>query len=182
MALTYTPPADLGSTCPDFSLPGVDRKTHKLSDFKGAKALCVMFICNHCPYVNAIEARLIFLARELSKKGVQFVGICSSDAQEFPDDSFENMRKRAKEKNYPFVYLHDETQSVARQFDAVCTPDFFVYDDSLKLRYRGRFDDSWKEAKNVQHEELKTAVLEIISGKTPTREQKASMGCSINWK
>ena len=182
MALTYTPPADLGSNCPDFSLIGVDRKVHKLSDFKSAKALCVMFLCNHCPYVTAIEARIILLARELMKKGVHFVAICSSDSGDFPDDSVEQMRQRAKERNYPFVYLHDETQEMARKFDAVCTPDFFVYDDMLKLRYRGRFDDSWKDAKNVQHEELKTAILEIISGKTPTREQKASMGCSIKWK
>src|SRR5438128_1992895 len=137
MALTFTPFPELGNTCPDFTLPAVDGKTYSLKDFSNGKPLVVMFICNHCPYAQAIETRLIELGSDLKKDDVNVLAICSNDAADHPEDSFENLQKRAKEMNYPFVYLHDESQAVAHAFGAVCTPDYFVYDGSLKLVYRG---------------------------------------------
>lgn len=182
MALTYTPQAELGSPCPDFTLPGVDGKIYKLSDFQNAKALVVMFICNHCPYVRAVEDRIIRLAQEMTPKNVNFVAICSNDAEDYPEDSFENLRARWLEKEYGFPYLWDDRQGVAKAFGAVCTPDFFVYDDQLKLVYRGRLDDSWKDPQAVKNEELKTALQNLLQSQPVTKEQFPSMGCSIKWK
>lgn len=182
MALTYTPPVHTNNPCPDFKLLGVDTKNYSLKDFSNAKALCVMFICNHCPYVKAIEDRLISLANELIPQGCQFVAICANDAENYPDDSYPELQKRAHEKNYPFVYLYDETQEVAKKFGAVCTPDFFVYDSKLQEQYRGRLDDSWKDASQVKNQELKAAILNILNGQVPNADQKASMGCNIKWK
>jgi peroxiredoxin len=182
MALTYTPPPELGQDCIDFKLPAVDGKTYSLNDFQDAKVLVVMFICNHCPYVKAIEDRLISLGHELTSKGVRFVAICSNDAENYPDDSFENLKSRWLKKKYPFPYLHDEDQSVAKAFGAVCTPDFFVYDENQKLAYRGRLDDSWKDPTQVKHQELKGAVQSLLNGSQPVLEQKPSMGCNIKWK
>lgn len=181
MALVHTPPPELGKTCPDFNLPGVDGRDYKLSDFKTAKALVVMFICNHCPYVQAVEDRILQLGREMQPKRVGFVAICSNDAENYPDDSFENLKKRAEKKNYPFPYLHDESQEVAKKFGAVCTPDFFVYDSNQQLAYRGRLDDSWKDPSRVQHQELKAALEALLQGQKPRAEQIPSMGCSIKW-
>ena len=181
MALTFTPFADLGQTCPDFTLPAVDGKTYSLKDFSGASALVVMFICNHCPYVQAIEDRLIYLAQDLAQQNVAVVAICSNDAADHPEDSFENLKKRSEEKHYPFVYLHDESQAVAHKFGAVCTPDYFVYDKNLKLAYRGRLDDSWKDATKVTKRELFAAVQDLLQGKEVSPHQTASMGCSIKW-
>lgn len=182
MALTYTPDPELGKTCPDFQLPGVDGRTYSRSDFTGGKALLVMFICNHCPYVKAIEDRLIDLGRHYQNTEAKIVAICSNDASVKTDDSFENLRKRALEKNYPFPYLHDENQDVAKAFAAVCTPDFFLYDADLKLAYRGRLDDSWKDPSAVQSEELKAAMDALLAGQRPSTDQKPAMGCSIKWK
>lgn len=182
MALTYTPNPELGRPCPDFTLPGVDGRTYSLRDFEGEKALLVMFICNHCPYVKAIEDRLIALGRHFLNSPVKIVAICSNDATVKTDDSFENLKKRAEEKGYPFPYLHDESQQVAKAFDAVCTPDFFLYDGSMKLAYRGRLDDSWKDPAAVKSEELKAAIEALVAGRAPSPEQKPSMGCSIKWK
>ncbi len=186
MALTYTPDAEIGSTCPDFKLPGIDgrtyQKTDEKSDFKNFKALLVMFICNHCPYVKAIEERLISLAREVNLKGVEVVAISSNDADNYPDDSFANLQKRAREKNYPFPYLYDESQKIAKAFGAVCTPDFFLYDSHYKLSYRGRLDDSWKDPMEVTREELKDAMIALVEGRKPSSEQRPSMGCNIKWK
>jgi peroxiredoxin len=182
MALTYTPDATLGSSCPDFKLPGVDNRDYQKSDFKNFKALLVMFICNHCPYVKAVEDRLISLGREMKLKGAEVVAISSNDAANYPDDSFANLRKRAQEKNYPFPYLYDESQNIAKTFGAVCTPDFFLYDADYKLAYRGRLDDSWKDPSLVKKEELKDAMLALINGQKPSDEQRPSMGCNIKWK
>jgi peroxiredoxin len=181
MALTFTPFAELGQACPDFKLPAVDGKTYSLKDFAGKPALVVMFICNHCPYVQAIEDRLIQLGKDLAQQNVAVVAICSNDAVDHPEDSFENLKKRSEEKQYPFVYLHDESQAVAHQFGAVCTPDYFVYDKNLKLAYRGRLDDSWKDAAKVSKRELFEAVQDLLKGKVVSLEQTASMGCSIKW-
>ncbi|MNJ96673.1 thioredoxin-dependent thiol peroxidase [compost metagenome] len=181
MALTFTPFADLGNTCPDFTLPAVDGKTYSLKDFKNGQPLVVMFICNHCPYVQAIEDRLIALGIDLKKQNVNVVAICSNDASDHPEDSFENLQKRAQEKNYSFVYLHDESQKTAHLFGAVCTPDYFVYDKDLKLAYRGRLDDSWKDASKVTQRELYNAVQTLLKGEKVSENQTASMGCSIKW-
>lgn len=182
MALTFTPFAELGTDCPSFTLPAVDGKTYSLNDFVNGKPLVVMFICNHCPYVQAIEERLIQLGNDLKKDSINVVAICSNDAADHPEDSFENLQKRAKEKNYPFVYLHDESQDVAKAFGAVCTPDYFVYDGALKLSYRGRLDDSWKDASKVTKRELYDAVQTLAQGAKVSHDQTASMGCSIKWK
>jgi len=177
-----TPAPDLGAACPDFRLPAVDGKSYALVDFAGSRALVVMFICNHCPYVKAVEDRLIALAREFGPRGVAFVGICSNDAATYPDDAFDKMADRWREKEYGFPYLHDEAQAVARAFQAVCTPDIFVYDDARRLAYRGRIDDSWKEPDKVTRRELGDALAALVAGAAPAREQRPSMGCSIKWK
>lgn len=182
MALTYTPPGELGSLCPDFHLPGTDGNLHALKDYKGSKALLIMFICNHCPYVKAIEDRLLELAAEMLPLGAPIVAISSNDAEKYPDDSFENMKKKSLEKKYPFPYLYDGTQDVAKRFGAVCTPDFFVYDKNRLLAYRGRLDDSWKDASQVSRRELRHAMLELLNDQEAPRTQYPSMGCSIKWK
>lgn len=178
MALTYTPENELGTICPDFTLPATDAKTYSLKDFANGKPLLVMFICNHCPYVKAIESRLITLAIDLKSLGINTVAISSNDDKKYDEDSFENMKK----KNYPFVYLHDESQAVAKTFGAVCTPDFFAYDGKLSLKYRGRLDDSWKEEAKVTKRELYQAMKLLAENKNLTEKQTPSMGCSIKWK
>jgi peroxiredoxin len=173
-----TPPPQLGTECPRFRLPAVDGKTYALEDFAGTPVLCVMFICNHCPYVKAVEDRLIALARELGPRGVQLVAICANDAEGYPDDAFDKLRERWQEKGYGFPYLHDESQSVARAFGAVCTPDIFVYDSARRLAYRGRIDDAWKDESKVTRRELDA----LLAGGKPEEKQRPSMGCSIKWR
>ncbi len=182
MALMYTPPGELGSIAPHFSLPGTDGKTYTLDSFSGTKALVVMFICNHCPYVQAVEDRLIQTSLELLALTAKVVAISSNDAVQYPADSFDRMRFKADEKKYPFPYLYDETQEVAKKFGAVCTPDFFVYDKNLRLAYRGRLDDSWKDPKQVTKHELRHAVIELLQDRPVPMSQYPSMGCSIKWK
>ena len=181
MALTYTPENELDSQCPDFKLPGVDSKTYQLQNFCNNKPLLIMFICNHCPYVKAIEDRLIELGSDLKKHGIPVIAICSNDSESHPEDNFENLQKRAREKNYSFLYLHDKDQSVAKNFGAVCTPDFFVYDQNLKLAYRGRLDDSWKDPSQVTRRELFDAVLKLDKKEALSEKQVPSMGCNIKW-
>ncbi len=182
MALTYTPALDSTFTCPDFKLPAVDGKTYSRSQFEGSQALLVMFICNHCPYVKAIENRLLNLGQFMNSKGLKVVAICSNDPDNYPEDSFEKLRERWLEKQYPFPYLYDEDQTVAKNFGAVCTPDFFLFDQNMKLAYRGRLDDSWKEPDKVTAEELKMAVNALLEGKNVNPTQIPSMGCNIKWK
>lgn len=182
MALTYTPSPDLQTPCPDFQLKAVDGKSYGLKDFSGASALVIMFICNHCPYVQAIEDRLLMLARDYLVRGVRFVGICSNDPTDHPDDRPAELLKRATEKGYPFPYLIDSEQTVAQAFGAVCTPDFFVYDAGQRLAYRGRLDDSWRNPQNVRRQELKTALDALLANQPVPSEQNPSMGCSIKWK
>jgi peroxiredoxin len=182
MALTYTPQAELGTECPDFQLPAVDGRTYRLADFKNGKPFVVMFICNHCPYVKAIEDRLIQLGSDLKAQDVNVIAICSNDSSDHQEDNFENLKKRALEKNYSFVYLHDESQFVAQTFGAVCTPDFYVYGGDAKLAYRGRLDDSWKDPSKVQKRELYEAVQNLLKNQTLEGRQIPSMGCNIKWK
>lgn len=179
---TYTPEKiEFGIKIPEFKLSAVDGKTYSEKDFINGKPLVIMFICNHCPYVQAIEDRLIQLGNDLKQKKINVVAICSNDEITYPDDSFENLKKRALEKNYSFAYLHDKTQDVAKKFGAVCTPDYFVYDKSGGLAYRGRLDDSWKDANLVKNRELFDAVIELNENKKISRVQTPSMGCSIKW-
>ncbi len=182
MVLLKSENISLGSAAPDFNLKSVDGKQYSLSSFADAKALVIMFICNHCPYVKAIEDRYIDLKRDYASKGVQLVGICSNDANDYPDDSPENLLKRWREKEYGFPYLVDESQEVAKAYDAVCTPDLYVYDSEQKLAYHGRLDDSWEDASQVTKQDLREALDALLAGQKPGEEQVPSMGCSIKWK
>ncbi len=183
MALMYTPDPELGSMCPDFTLPAVNGQSfsiHQLAKRRdvNADAYLVMFICNHCPYVKAIEERLIQLHEMFQNRPVSIVAISSNDADRYSEDSFDKM----KLKKYPFPYLYDESQAAAAKFGAVCTPDFFLYDNSLRLAYRGRLDDSWKDASQVKSRDLAGAIESLLQGMRPNLNQKPSMGCSIKWK
>lgn len=182
MVLLYSEKSKLGIPSPDFSLSSVDGKQYSLKDFSSKKVLAVFFICNHCPYVQAIEDRILGLWRDLKGKNVQFVGICSNDPTDYPDDSPQSLLKRWKEKNYGFPYLIDETQETARTYGAVCTPDIFVFDEKRCLAYHGQLDNNWKDPKNVTREDLRDAIEQLLAGKTPTPDQVPSMGCSIKWK
>lgn len=179
----YTPEIpELGQPCPDFRLPGVDGHSYSKEDLKGAKAALVMFICNHCPYVQAVEDRLIGLGAFFRDQPVRILAICSNDSETYPEDGFDQMKTHAYEKNYTFPYLRDESQEAARGFGAICTPDFFLYDSDLNLSYRGRLDDSWKDPSRVQRQELKSAIEALLRGERPPARQMPSMGCSIKWK
>jgi peroxiredoxin len=182
MALTENRPVALGSPCPEFRLPRVDGGSFALADAAGARVLVVLFICNHCPYVQAIEDRLVALARAYEGRGVQLVGICSNDPTDYPDDRPERLLARWRELEYGFPYLIDATQRVAQAFDAVCTPDLYVYDDRRRLAYHGRLDDSWKDAAAVTRRDLAEAVDALLAGRRPATSQVPSMGCSIKWR
>jgi peroxiredoxin len=178
-----TPVCDFGQPAIDFSLPGVDGKAWSLADCAGEKGLLVMFICNHCPYVKAVRERLIRDANELRTLGVGVVAINSNDAVAYPDDSFDAMKAVAAKYAYPFPYLFDETQQVARAYGAVCTPDFFGYNADLQLQYRGRLDASRKETapEGTRRDLFEAMKLVAETGQGPA-EQIPSMGCSIKWK
>lgn len=182
MALTESRDASLGMSAPDFDLPATDGDSYSLSSFDDADVLVVMFICNHCPYVKAVRERLVQLANDRADESVEFVAISSNDAREYPEDSFERMREVAEEFDFPFPYLYDESQAVARQYGAVCTPDFFVFDADRKLRYRGRLDDNWKQPDEVTQRDLRDAVDTLLAGGMPDSDQVPSRGCSIKWK
>jgi peroxiredoxin len=183
MASLETPVCDFGAPAPDFTLPGVDGRIWTRDDCKGRKGLLVMFICNHCPYVKAVRERIIRDVRELTALGIGCVGIMSNDTVEYPDDSFQNMQRVAAEFGYPFPYLLDETQEVARAYGAVCTPDFFGYDAGLGLQYRGRLDESRKDtAPAGARRELFEAMRQVAESGQGPQEQIPSIGCSIKWK
>jgi peroxiredoxin len=202
MAPTASEPVQLGMSAPQFRLRGTDGIHHGLTDFRYAKVLVVAFICNHCPYVKAVQGRLAALANAYREKGVQVVGINSNDSVRYPDDSFEAMQAQAKTVGFEFPYLWDETQEVARAYGAVCTPDFFVFArtkseeyreadeetapeheaDAFQLKYRGRLDDSWKDESAVKTRELAQALEQILAKKPVAPEQPPSLGCSIKWK
>jgi peroxiredoxin len=182
MALTETPVCDFGQSAIDFSLPGIDGKRYTLEDCRGENGILVMFICNHCPYVKAIQSRLAKDTRDLLTFGIKSVAIMSNDTHDYPEDSFENMQKIAKQYHYPFPYLLDETQEIAKAYGAVCTPDFFGYNADLKLQYRGRLDASRTEPiADVPRELFEAMKLIAASGKGP-EDQITGLGCSIKWK
>ncbi|MGB5833912.1 MAG: thioredoxin family protein [Thiohalocapsa sp.] len=183
MVSLETPVCDFGLPAPDFSLPGVDGKTWTRDTCKGPHGLLVMFICNHCPYVKAVRERLVRDTRELMELGIGCVAIMSNDPVEYPEDSLENMRRVADEFGFPFPYVIDKTQSVAKAYGAVCTPDFFGYNADLGLQYRGRLDESRKEtAPDGVRRDLFEAMKSVAaSGKGP-EHQIPSVGCSIKWR
>ncbi len=182
MVRTETPNLDPTMKAPDFRLLGVDGREYTLQDVRGPNGLLVMFICNHCPYVQAVEDRILRDVRELREYGIGSVAISSNDPTDYPEDSFENMQKRAQEKAYPMPYLFDATQEVARRYGAVCTPDFFGFNADGELRYRGRLDSSRKEAVPGARRELFEAMKQIAETGEGPAEQWPSMGCSIKWK
>jgi peroxiredoxin len=183
MVSLETPVCDFGADAIDFSLPGVDGKTWTLQQCKGESGLLVMFICNHCPYVKAVRERIVRDTKELQQYGINSVAIMSNDPAQYEEDSLENMQKVAAQYQFPFPYLIDETQAVAKAYGAVCTPDFFGYNKDLKLQYRGRLDASRKETApaDVRRDLFEAMVQVAKTGKGP-REQIPSMGCSIKWK
>jgi peroxiredoxin len=178
-----TPICDFGWKAVPFKMPGIDGKSYSLDQLKGERGTLVMFICNHCPYVIAVVDRIVRDAKELEKHGVRTVAICSNDAAHYPDDSFDNMRRFAEKHGFTFPYLHDESQEIARAYDAICTPDFFGFNEKLELQYRGRLDASRKEAGPADlRRELFEAMTQIAKTGEGPREQLPSMGCSIKWK
>jgi peroxiredoxin len=182
MVLLESTSLDLGRRCPDFDLPSVDGKRYRRDDFSDRSVLVVLFICNHCPYVQAIEDRIIALAREVEPRGAQLVGICSNDPADYPDDAPPRLLERWRAKSYGFPYLIDESQDVARAFAAVCTPDIFVYDRDRRLAYHGRLDDNWKAPDGVRRRELAEAIEALLGDRRPPSDQHPAMGCSIKWR
>jgi peroxiredoxin len=183
MVSLNTPVCDFGAPAPDFSLPGVDGRVWTRDDCKGKRGLLVMFICNHCPYVKAVRERIVRDARDLAALGVGCVGIMSNDPADYPEDSFDNMRRVAAELGFPFPYLRDETQDVARAYGAVCTPDFFGYNAALGLQYRGRLDSSRKEtAPEGARRDLFEAMRQVAETGRGPEDQVPSIGCSIKWR
>ena len=182
MASLQPPLCDFGWNAPDFDLPGVDGKRYNLAGARGKNGLLVMFICNHCPYVKSIRERIIRDTLELKNHGINTIAIMSNDPADYAEDSFDNMREIAKHYNYPFPYVWDETQQVARIYGAVCTPDFFGFNANLELQYRGRLDASRKEAVPDAPRDLFNAMVKVAKTGQGPREQIASMGCSIKWR
>lgn len=182
MAVTETPNAKIGWKAADFSLPGVDGKTHTLESARGDKGLLVMFICNHCPYVQAVLDRLISDAKLLRDDGIGVIAVMSNDAREYPEDSFSNMKKLSTEKQFPFPYVLDETQTVAAAYGAVCTPDFFGFNAAMELQYRGRLDESWSGKLPNPKRELLLAMRQVAAMGQGPAVQNSSIGCSIKWR
>jgi peroxiredoxin len=172
----------IGTKAADFNLPGVDGKNYSLDSFKDKDVLCIIFSCNHCPYVKAVEDRINRIAKDYFSKSFAMIVINPNDDSEYPEDSFDGMKKRAEEKGFVFPYVRDESQETARLYDAVCTPDIYLYDKNRILRYRGRIDDSWKDETKVTRKELRMAIDELLSGQPIDFYTVPSMGCSIKWK
>jgi peroxiredoxin len=178
-----TPICDFGWTAPDFRLPATDGRTYTLDELKGPNGTLVMFICNHCPYVQAILDRLVRDTKDLAALGIASVAISSNDATAYPEDSFPRMREAAEAHRFPFPYLYDESQQVARRYGAVCTPDFFGFNRDLALQYRGRLDESGRNPgpAGARRELLEAMTAVAATGRGP-EHQVPSMGCSIKWK
>ena len=183
MSLTKTPICDFGKKAENFELKSTDNKFISLNDIKGEKGTLIMFICNHCPYVKAVIEDIVEDANKLEDFGIKSVAICSNDVKNYPEDSFENMIEFSKRNNFNFPYLVDETQEIAKAYDAVCTPDFFRYNKNLELQYRGRL----RELKNLipvkdGESDLLKAMKQIAETSEGPKEQIPSAGCSIEWK
>mgnify|MGYP001149040177 CR=1 FL=1 len=183
MAVTASRMLALGTSAPDLSLLDTAGKTVSLADFDKSPALLVIFMCNHCPFVKHVLGNLIELIKEYQTKGVAVVGIDSNDVVNYPDDSPEMMAELARKSGFTFPYLYDETQEIARKYSAACTPDFFLFDGTGSLAYRGQMDDSRpSNGIPVKGADLTAAIDAVIEGKPVDPEQKPSMGCNIKWK
>ncbi|ODN67376.1 thioredoxin family protein [Methylophaga muralis] len=183
MVSTETPICEFGQPAIDFSLPGTDGKIWTLDNCRGENGLLVMFICNHCPYVKAIMDRLVRDTNELKQLGINSVAISANDVADYPEDSFDNMKLVAEQNGFSFPYLYDETQEVAQAYGAVCTPDFFGYNQDLTLQYRGRLDASRKEAAPADvRRDLFEAMQHVAKTGHGPEQQIPSMGCSIKWR
>jgi peroxiredoxin len=181
--MAATPPiCDFGWKAPEFRLPATDGKTYALGDIRGRKGTLIAFICNHCPYVKSAIVRLVRDAKELQALGIGVAAISSNDAVDYPDDSFANMKKFASHHGFTFPYLYDETQAVARAYDAVCTPDFFGFNAKDELQYRGRLDEGRTQPVSGARRDLYEAMRAVAETDNGPRDQIASMGCSIKWK
>ena len=178
-----TPELEIGWMAEDFNLLSVDDHQYTLQSLKGNKGTVIVFICNHCPYVIAIAKRLSFEARELKKIGVNTIAIMSNDVENYPEDSFENMKKFSEKYNFEFPYLYDSTQEVAKKFKAICTPDFFGFNKKLELHYRGRIDSGVmnKNDKEIKRELFYAMEMISLTNKGPTKQMN-SFGCAIKWK
>ncbi|WP_410001977.1 thioredoxin family protein [Rubinisphaera sp. JC750] len=183
MVMTASTMLPLGSAAPDFSLPNVDGNTLSLSDLPADKPMLVMFICNHCPFVLHLREALAEFSSEYQAKGLTIVGISSNDVANYPADSPEKMKEMAKESNWNFPYLYDESQDVAKAYRAACTPDLFLFDSDHKLVYRGQFDDSRpSNGLPVTGADLKAACDAVLNNQPVPEQQKPSIGCNIKWK
>ena len=172
----------IGSSIPDFELLSTNGKKYSLDSFKDKKALIIIFSCNHCPYVQAYENRIMKIQKDYAEKGVTVIAINSNDSVQYPDDSFDEMKKRAAEKNFNFLYLRDEDHSVAKSFDAAHTPEIFLFNDKRKLVYNGKIDDNWQDEKKVKTKYLRDALDELLLGKDISVPETYSIGCTIKWK
>lgn len=184
MAATPSTMVPLGTQAPDFTLPDtLSGNVYSLQDLRGDLATVVMFICNHCPYVRLLNDEIIRVAMKYQMRGIKFIAISSNDVEQYPDDGPEKMHDVGKSLGYPFPYLYDETQDVARAYDAACTPDFFVFDADLRLRYRGQFDDARpKNGIKPTGRDLSEALDALIAGQLPSENQVPGIGCNIKWK
>ncbi len=174
-------PLELGAACPPFDLPGTDEKNRSLASF-GDELLVVIVSCNHCPYVQAYEPRMVVLAREYLAKGVGFVAVNANDATRYPDDGMEPMKLRARERGFPFPYLRDETQAFVRALGARFTPEVYVFDRERKLRYHGRIDDNHRDESRVASHDLRSALDALLAGREPPVAETTAFGCSVKWK
>jgi thiol-disulfide isomerase/thioredoxin len=173
----------INAPMPEFQeLPGVGNKSYSSSDFMDKNILIVVFSCNHCPYVQAYEDRIIALQRDYTPKGVQMVAINSNDTVNYPDDDFPSMVKRAKKKGFNFPYLRDDDQRVAEVFGATHTPQFFVFDEGRKLRYSGKMDDNWQNPQAVKENYLRNALDDLLAGRDVRAPETFSIGCTIKWR
>jgi peroxiredoxin len=183
MVRTASTMLPLGTAAPDFSLPGTDGKTVSLQDFAGSKALLVVFMCNHCPYVKHVAPQLKALTDEYMPQGLAVVGINSNDAEKYPEDSFQAMVQEKQHRGYQFDYLFDADQAVAQAYAAACTPDFYLFDADQKLVYRGQLDSSRpKNDVPVTGADLRAAIAAVLSGAAPSAQQTPSIGCNIKWQ
>jgi len=172
----------IGSSAPDFHLEAVDGKKYSLTAFSDNEALIVIFSCNHCPYVQAYEGRIKQIQADYQSKGVSVVAINSNEDNGYPEDSFDNMKKRASEQIFNFPYLRDEDQTVARSYDATHTPEIFLFDKERKLAFHGKIDDNWQEPNKVQNHYLRNALDELLAGKEISVPETFTIGCTIKWK
>ena len=182
--ITHSGPETLpiGQPAPDFrNLPGTDSRSYSLDSFSDAKLVVLVFTCNHCPYAQAYEARIVALAREYATRGVAFVAINPNEVKNYPDDDMQHMKRRAAEKGFPFPYVRDDDQKVARAYGAVCTPHVFVLDSHRRLAYEGRVDNNWKDQAGVKSHDLRNALEDLLAGRPVKTPNTNPMGCSIKW-